>query len=72
MQRRSPGACGEQGWLHAGTYDTLAGFLMLMLRRIPRLTDVVEWEGWRLEVVDVDSYRADQVMITAMAPAARA
>ena len=28
--------------------------------------------GWRFEVVDVDSYRVDQVMITAMAPAARA
>ncbi len=57
-------ALGIEGWPHAGTYDTLAGFLMVMLRRIPRRTDVVEWEGWRFEVVDVDSHRVDQVMIT--------
>ncbi|HEY8880452.1 MAG TPA: hemolysin family protein [Roseateles sp.] len=62
-------ALGIESWPHAGTYDTLAGFLMVMLRRIPRRTDVVEWEGWRFEVVDVDSYRVDQVMITAVAPA---
>jgi CBS domain containing-hemolysin-like protein len=61
---------GIESWPHAGTYDTLAGFLMVMLRRIPRRTDVVEWEGWRFEVVDVDSYRVDQVMITAVAPVA--
>jgi CBS domain containing-hemolysin-like protein len=59
---------GIDHWPHAGTYDTLAGFLMVMLRRIPRRTDVVEWEGWRFEVVDVDSYRVDQVMITPVAP----
>jgi CBS domain containing-hemolysin-like protein len=41
-----------------------------MLRRIPRRTDVVEWEGWRFEVVDVDSHRVDQVMITARSGAA--
>jgi len=57
-------ALGISGWPGAGTYDTLAGFLMVMLRRIPRRTDCVEWEGWRFEVVDVDSYRVDQVMIT--------
>ncbi|HEY0954150.1 MAG TPA: hemolysin family protein [Roseateles sp.] len=61
-------ALGIAGWPHAGTYDTLAGFLMVVLRRIPRRTDVVEWEGWRFEVVDVDSYRVDQVMITPVAP----
>jgi CBS domain containing-hemolysin-like protein len=60
-------ALGIAGWPNAGTYDTLAGFLMVMLRRIPRRTDVVEWEGWRFEVVDVDSYRVDQVMITKVA-----
>ena len=51
-------------WPHAGQYDTLAGFLMVMLRRIPRRTDQVEWGGWRFEVVDVDSHRVDQVLIT--------
>lgn len=60
-------ALGIEGWPHAGTYDTLAGFLMSMLRRIPRRTDCVEWEGWRFEVVDVDSHRVDQVMITRVA-----
>ncbi|MDI4631550.1 HlyC/CorC family transporter [Pelomonas sp. V22] len=53
-----------EAWPHAGQYDTLAGFLMVMLRRIPRRTDQVVWEGWRFEVVDVDSHRVDQVMIT--------
>ncbi|UXH80269.1 hemolysin family protein [Roseateles amylovorans] len=52
---------------HSGQYDTLAGFLMVMLRRIPKRTDVAEWGGWRFEVVDVDSHRVDQVMITRVA-----
>ncbi|OWQ89786.1 hemolysin family protein [Roseateles terrae] len=56
---------------HPGQYDTLAGFLMVMLRRIPKRTDVVEWEGWRFEVVDVDSHRVDQVMITRVQPPSR-
>ena len=60
-------ALGIESWPHAGTYDTLAGFLMVMLRRIPRRTDQVAWEGWTFEVVDVDSYRVDQVMITRVA-----
>ncbi|WP_374608917.1 hemolysin family protein [Diaphorobacter nitroreducens] len=47
-----------------GQYDTLAGFLMVLLRRIPRRTDRAEWAGFRFEVLDVDSYRIDQVMVT--------
>ncbi|WP_138855610.1 hemolysin family protein [Inhella inkyongensis] len=57
-------ALGLDEMPHAGQYDTLAGFLMVMLRRIPKRTDAVEWGGWRFEVVDVDSHRVDQVMIT--------
>ncbi|WKB53288.1 hemolysin family protein [Eleftheria terrae] len=49
---------------HQGQYDTLAGFLMVMLRRIPRRTDSVSWGGYKFEVMDVDSYRIDQVMVT--------
>jgi CBS domain containing-hemolysin-like protein len=53
-----------------GQYDTLAGFLMVMLRRIPRRTDCVTWAGHRFEVMDVDSFRIDQVMVTPTAAAA--
>jgi CBS domain containing-hemolysin-like protein len=49
---------------HAGEYDTLAGFLMVMLRRVPRRTDSVQWDGHRFEVMDVDNYRIDQVLVT--------
>ncbi len=48
----------------AEAYDTLAGFLMVMLRRVPRRTDSVLWGGHRFEVVDVDNYRIDQVLVT--------
>jgi CBS domain containing-hemolysin-like protein len=48
----------------AEEYETLAGFLMVMLRRVPRRTDRVQWGGYDFEVLDVDSYRIDQVMVT--------
>lgn len=49
---------------HAEEYETLAGFMMVMLRRVPRRTDTVAWSGFRFEVLDVDSYRIDQVMVS--------
>ncbi|MFT3778098.1 MAG: hemolysin family protein [Ottowia sp.] len=48
----------------AEAYDTLAGFLMVMLRRVPRRTDSIVWSGHRFEVMDVDNYRIDQVLVT--------
>ncbi len=53
---------------HQEDYETLAGFLMVMLRRIPRRTDTVFWGGLRFEVLDVDSYKIDQVMVTRLQP----
>ncbi|MDH6591149.1 CBS domain containing-hemolysin-like protein [Variovorax sp. TBS-050B] len=49
---------------HADEYETLAGFLMVMLRRVPKRTDTVSWGGYTFEVMDVDRYRIDQVMVT--------
>ena len=51
-----------------GQYDTLAGFLMVMLRRIPRRTDAVTVAGYRFEVIDVDNHKIDQVMVTRLEP----
>ncbi|MBO9652449.1 MAG: HlyC/CorC family transporter [Variovorax sp.] len=49
---------------HRDEYETLAGFLMVMLRRVPKRTDSVTWAGYTFEVMDVDSFRIDQVMVT--------
>ncbi len=45
-------------------YETIAGFLMYTLRKVPRLTDSVSHAGYEFEVVDIDSYRIDQVLVT--------
>jgi putative hemolysin len=46
-------------------YDTLGGFLMARLGRVPAVTDSVEWRGWRFEVVDMDGHRVDKVLVSA-------
>ena len=50
-----------------GRYNTLAGLVMLLLGRLPRVTDVVEWHGWRFEVVDMDGKRIDKVLASRLA-----
>ena len=45
-----------------GRYNTLAGMVMLLLGRLPKTTDAIEWEGWRFEVVDMDGKRIDKVL----------
>jgi putative hemolysin len=51
-----------------GRYNTLAGMIMLLLGRLPRTTDRVEWQGWRFEVVDLDGKRVDKVLVTSLKP----
>ena len=45
-------------------YETVSGFMMYMLRKIPKLTDKVEFEGYRFEVIGVENRRVDQVLVT--------
>ena len=47
-----------------GRYNTLAGMVMLLLGRLPKTADVVSWQGWRFEVVDLDGKRVDKVLVT--------
>jgi putative hemolysin len=47
-----------------GRYNTLAGMIMLLLGRLPRTTDMVEWGDWRFEVVDLDGKRVDKVLVS--------
>jgi putative hemolysin len=50
-----------------GRYNTLAGMVMLLLGRLPRTADVVEWNAWRFEVVDLDGKRVDKVLVSRLA-----
>lgn len=43
---------------------TLGGFVMTLLDRIPQATDTLEWDGLKLEVMDMDGHRVDKVLIT--------
>jgi putative hemolysin len=53
-----------------GRYNTLAGMVMLLLGRLPKTTDTVEWAGWRFEVVDMDGKRIDKVLASRHPPLA--
>jgi putative hemolysin len=48
----------------SGDYETLGGFLMSQLERIPDIGDTTDWNGHRFEVVDMDGRRVDRVLVT--------
>ena len=45
-------------------YETLGGFVMLHLGRIPQAADLFEWNGLRFEVMDMDGKRVDKILVT--------
>lgn len=48
----------------AENYETIAGFMMYILRKIPKRTDSVNFAGYKFEVVDIDNYKIDQLLVT--------
>jgi putative hemolysin len=50
-----------------GSYQTLGGFVVMYLSRIPATADHFVWGGYRFEVVDMDGNRVDKVLV-AIAP----
>ena len=47
-----------------GRYNTLAGMIMWMTGHLPKTGDVVTWDGWRFEVIDMDGRRIDKVLVS--------
>ena len=45
-----------------GSYHTLAGLLLALLRRVPRVGDRLVFAGWRFEVMEMDGRRVDKVL----------
>ncbi|MBK9210001.1 MAG: HlyC/CorC family transporter [Anaerolineales bacterium] len=51
---------------HEDEYETLSGFIMTLLGRVPQAAENFEWNGYRFEVMDMDGRRVDKVLVTTL------
>jgi len=51
---------------HEDEYETLSGFMMVSLGRVPQTADHFEWHGLRFEIIDMDGHRVDKVLVTTL------
>ncbi len=53
-------------WMNEGEqeFDTLAGFILHRLERIPRTGDKLNWKMFSFEIIDMDAQRIDKVLVT--------
>ena len=54
------------GLPHEEEYETLSGFVMVSLGRVPQTADHFEWHGLRFEIIDMDGRRVDKVLVTTL------
>lgn len=59
-------ACGLV--VPVGDYETLGGFVMQRLGRVPSDGDAFEVDGWQIEVTKMDGHRVDTVKVAAPSP----
>ncbi|HQV22437.1 MAG: HlyC/CorC family transporter [Moraxellaceae bacterium] len=57
-------ALGILAFPNQENYETMAGFMMYLLKKIPKRTDYIEYAGYKFEVVDIDNYRVDQLLVS--------
>lgn len=60
---------GELPGEREGRFQTLAGFMMYRLGRVPRSSDSLRWQDWRFEVMDMDGRRIDKILAVPLPPA---
>jgi putative hemolysin len=53
-------------WMNEGeqNFDTMAGFILHQLERIPKPGDTLEWRGFSFEIMDMDAQRIDKVLVS--------
>jgi len=53
-------------WMNEGEheFDTLAGFILHQLERIPKTGEKIEWKGFKFEIMDMDAQRIDKVLVS--------
>jgi len=55
----------KEQWMNEGEheFDTLAGFILHELERIPHTGDKFDWKGFKFEILDMDGHRIDKVLV---------
>lgn len=48
----------------AENYETISGFMMYMLRKIPKKTDFVIFGPYKFEVIDTENFKVDQILVS--------
>lgn len=48
----------------SNAYNTVSGFILYQMEKIPRVADNFLYDRWHFEVVDIDGIRIDKVLIT--------
>lgn len=48
-------------------YSTVAGLVLELAGQLPQTGDRVDWQGWRIEVVDLDGRRIDKLLVDRVA-----
>jgi putative hemolysin len=51
---------------HEDEYETLSGFVMMSLGRVPQVADHFEWNSYNFEIIDMDGRRVDKVLVSTL------
>lgn len=57
MNAALPGEAGS-------AYNTIGGFILYQMEKMPRVADSFSYDGWTFEVVDIDGIRIDKILIS--------
>ena len=57
-------ALGMDNLPHSQNYETISGFMMYMLRKIPKKTDSIEYANYRFEIIATESLKINQLLVT--------
>jgi CBS domain containing-hemolysin-like protein len=49
---------------NAENYETIAGFMMYSLRKIPKRTDFVIFDDYKFEIIDTENLKIDQLLVS--------
>lgn len=49
---------------HSQNYETISGFMMYMLRKIPKKTDTIEYANYRFEILATQNLKINQLLVT--------